>query len=138
MLEAFMAGLSALRSPSRFARIFAWAMAMWLTNGLAFWIGFKAVGITAPFSAALFLMGVIAIGVALPSSPGFFGIFEAAALTGLGLYGVADDLAVSWALGFHILSFLPITLIGLYYFARMGLHFRELDAARAGQVAEAS
>lgn len=128
-LDSFMSGLSALRSPSRFARILAWAFAMWLCNGLAFWLGFVAVGIDAPFSAALFLMGVIAVGVALPSSPGFFGVFEAAALAGLSLYGVRGDLAVSWALGFHILSFLPITLIGLYYFARLGLHFRDLKQA---------
>jgi len=126
LLETFMTGLGALRSPGRFLRVFGWALVMWLCNGVAFWLGFKAVGIAAPFPAALFLMGVIAIGVALPSSPGFFGIFEAAALAGLTLYGVPSDLAVSWALGFHLLSFLPITLIGLYYFARLGLNFRDL------------
>lgn len=129
LLESFMSGLGALRSPVRFAKVLGWAFVMWLCNGLAFWLGFLAVGIDAPFSAALFLMGVIAIGVALPSSPGFFGVFEAAALAGLTLYQVPGDLAVSWALGFHLLSFLPITLIGLYYFGRLGLKFRELGAA---------
>jgi hypothetical protein len=34
--------------------------------------------------------------------------------------------ATSWAVGFHILTFLPITLFGIYYFARLGLHFKEL------------
>lgn len=126
LLDSFISGLGALRSPGRFAQVMAWAFAMWLCNGLAFWIGFLAVGIHAPFTAALFLMGVIAIGVALPSSPGFFGVFEAAALAGLTLYGVQSDLAVSWALGFHLLSFLPITLIGLYYFLRLGMKFGDL------------
>jgi hypothetical protein len=32
---------------------------------------------------------------------------------------------VSWAIGLHILSFIPITLFGLYYFVRMGLHFSD-------------
>jgi hypothetical protein len=36
---------------------------------------------------------------------------------------------VSWALGFHILTFLPITLIGLVYFGQLGLHFRDLGTA---------
>lgn len=130
LLESFISGLGALRSPLRFAKVMAWAFAMWICNGLAFWIGFLAVGINAPFTAALFLMGVIAIGVALPSSPGFFGVFEAAALAGLTLYGVQSDLAVSWALGFHLLSFLPITLIGLYYFLRLGMKFGELGQPR--------
>ena len=131
LLQSFMLGLGALRSPVRFARVFGWAFAMWLCTGLSFWLGFLAVGIHAPYSAALFLMGVIAIGVALPSSPGFFGVFEAAALAGLTLYNVPGDLAVSWALGYHLLSFLPITLIGLYYFLRLGMKFRELGPGDA-------
>ncbi len=126
LLESFMLGLGALRSPSRFARVFAWGVVMWLCNALAFWIGFYAVGINAPFSAAVVLMGVIALGVAIPSSPGFFGVFEFFAVEGLRLYGVPRDLAVSWAIGFHLLSFLPITLIGLYYFGKLGMKFRDV------------
>jgi hypothetical protein len=94
-------------------------------NALAFWIGFRALGIDVPYSAANFLQGIIAIGVAPPSSPGFFGVFEAAAKVGLEVYGVPGGQAVSWAIGFHIPSFIPITLIGLYYFARLGLHFSD-------------
>ena len=131
LLASFMEGLGALRSPGRFALVFAWATAMWLVNALGFWIGFLAVGIDAPFSASVVLMGIIALGVALPSSPGFFGVFEFFAVEGLALYGVPKELAVSWALGYHLLSFIPITLIGLYYFGRMGLRFGDLgDASR--------
>jgi len=46
-------------------------------------------------------------------------------LDGLEVYGVTGGLAVSWAIGYHILSFIPITVIGLYYFARLGLHFSD-------------
>lgn len=129
LLESFMSGLGALRAPGRFAVVLAWAVAMWLVNALAFWIGYLAVGIDAPFSAGVTLMGVIAIGVAIPSSPGFFGVFEFFAKEGLALYGVSKELAVSWSLGYHLLSFIPITLIGLYYFGRLGLHFKELGSA---------
>ena len=128
IIHAFSEGLGVLRSPRRFAAVFFWALVHWLVNALAFWIGFKAVGIDVPFSAANFLQGIIAIGVALPSSPGFFGVFEAAAKVGLEVYSVPGGLAVSWAIGFHILSFIPITIIGLYYFARLGLHFSDFKA----------
>jgi uncharacterized protein (TIRG00374 family) len=128
IIHAFSEGLGVLRSPRRFAAVFFWALVHWLVNALAFWIGFKAVGIDVPFSAANFLQGIIAIGVALPSSPGFFGVFEAAAKVGLEVYGVPGGRAISWAIGFHILSFIPITLIGLYYFARLGLHFSDFKA----------
>ena len=128
IIHAFSEGLGVLRSPRRFAAVLFWALVHWLVNALAFWIGFKAVGVDVPFSAANFLQGIIAIGVALPSSPGFFGVFEAAAKVGLEVYGVTGGLAVSWAIGYHILSFIPITIIGLYYFARLGLHFSDFKA----------
>ena len=94
------------------------------------WAGIVgAVGIETPFSSALFVQGIIAIGVAIPSAPGFFGVFEAVAKESLAVYGVGPDLAVAWAIGFHILSFIPITLIGAVYFARLGLKMGDLGAA---------
>ena len=128
---AFSSGLAVLRQPGRFALVYAWAIAHWLLNALAYWVAFKAVGITAPFSAALMLQGLVAIGVALPSVPGFFGVFEAIGQQGLGIYGVDAARATSWAIGYHILTFIPITAIGIYYFVRLGLHFRDLRKSEA-------
>lgn len=129
-LVKFSEGLSVLRSPRRFSAVLAWTIAHWLLNAFAFWLGFKAVGMALPFSAALFLQTLIAVGVALPSAPGFFGVFEKLATVGLGIYGMPAVQATSWAIGFHILSFIPITVIGLWYFARLGLHLKEIDTAR--------
>lgn len=136
LLRSFASGMGVLRSPRRFALVFAWTLAHWLLNALAFWLGFEAVGITLPFSAANFLQGVIAIGVALPSSPGFFGVFESVAKAGLGVYGVAADRAVAWAFGYHLLTYVPVTVIGALYFTRLGLSLGQM--ARDERAAEAS
>jgi uncharacterized protein (TIRG00374 family) len=119
-----------LRDTRRFAAVFGFTVIHWLTHALALYLGFRAVGIDAPLSAALFLQGIIAIGVAVPSSPGFFGVFEAAATVGLDVYGVPKDLAVSWALGYHLLSFIPITVMGAVYFVRVGLSVRDVTQAQ--------
>ena len=128
-LVALTHGLSVLRTPSRFAAVFGWTLVHWLLNAFAFWIAFRAVGITAPYSAALFLQGIIAIGVAAPQAPGFFGVFELFGKEGLSLYGVSPDAAVTWAIGFHALSYLPITFIGAWYFLRAGLSMGEIERA---------
>ncbi len=129
VLLAFASGLSVLRSPRRFIAVLGWTIAHWVLNALAWWIACAAVGIKVPFSGMFVLQGLIAIGVAIPSAPGFFGVFEALGREGLGLYGVDPTLAVTWAIGFHLLSFIPITVIGAYYFVRLGLHFRDLGRA---------
>ncbi len=130
VLTRFSEGLSVLRSPGRFLAVLAWALLHWLVNALGFWVGFKAVGIHLPFSAALFLQTLIAVGVALPSAPGFFGFFEKITVVGLAIYGVGATQATSLAIGYHILTFIPITVMGLWYFAKLGLHLREIDTAR--------
>jgi uncharacterized protein (TIRG00374 family) len=122
-------GLSVLRTPRHFVVVFAWTLLHWLVNALAFWIAFRAVGIGVPFSAALFLQGLIAIGVSIPQAPGFFGVFETFGKYGLGIYGVPPDAAVTWAISFHFLSYVPITVIGTWYFVRAGLSMRDLGGA---------
>lgn len=130
-LTHFAAGLSVLRSPGRFFVVLFLAVIHWLCNGFAFYLGFLAVGIHVPFGAALFLQGVIAIGVAAPAAPGFFGVFEFFGVFGLRLFGVPAAQATAWAIGYHLLSFAPITIIGAWYFIRMGVHLKDVKAVQA-------
>lgn len=128
ILLSFGAGLGVLRDVRRSAIVFMWALAGWLVNGASFWIAFKAVSIEAPFSAALFLQSLLAAAVAAPSAPGFFGVFEASTKVALSVYGIDETLAVSYALGYHLLGWIPITAIGFWYLGRMGLHLKDMSA----------
>ena len=127
VLQTFVQGLSVLRKPGRFAAVLGWTLAHWLVNALGFWLSFKAVGISAPFSAALFLQAFIALGTAVPALPGFFGVFEYMSVQGLAVYGVSQQQAATWAIGYHLFSFIPITVIGAYYFTRLGVRLRDLQ-----------
>src|ERR1035437_303441 len=129
LLEGFVSGLHVLKSPRLIAEVFLWTVLHWLCNAFAFWLGFKAMHIAAPFSAGLLLQALIAIGVALPSTPGFFGPFEFFGKAGLAVYGVRDASAVGWVLGFHVLSYIPITIMGGWYLTRMKLHLSDFRGA---------
>ena len=127
VLQTFVHGLSVLRQPGRFLAVLAWTLAHWLLNAVGFWLSFRAVGISAPFSATLFLQAFIALGTAVPALPGFFGVFEYMSVQGLAVYGVSQEQAAAWAIGYHLFSFIPITLIGAYYFTRLGVSLRDLQ-----------
>ena len=131
MLRKFAEGLSVLRSPGHFIVVFWWTLLHWLLQPLAFWLGFRAFGIDVPWSAALFVQGVVVILVALPGAPGFFGQFEFGGKFALALYGIAESTASTWALVFHVASFIPITLLGAYYSAQLGLSMGEMKAVDA-------
>ncbi len=122
MLVAFTTGLGVLRNPRLLLVSVVLAIAQWVFLAISFLLAFRAFDIqTVPFSGAIFLQSLIALAVAIPSSPGFFGPFEAASRIGLGLWGVPEGQAVSFAIGFHIAGFLPVTLIGIYYVWRLNL-----------------
>lgn len=133
MLRRFADGLSVLKTPKHFLAVLWWTVLHWVLQPFAFWIGLKAFGIDVPWAATLFVQGLIVIGVAIPSVPGYFGPFEIAAIAALGLYGVDKADAATWALVYHVLSLIPITLIGVYYFARMGLTMNAIGSAAASE-----
>lgn len=126
MLARFSEGLSVLRKPRHFAAVFGWTLAHWLLQPFAFWLAFLAVGVHVPLVATLIVQGIIVILVALPSLPGFFGSFELGAVIALALYHVSQTEATTWALLFHVASYIPITAFGLYYSARLGFSVRDM------------
>lgn len=129
-LTAFAEGLGVLRHPGRFVAVFMWTLVHWLVQVLSIWIGFLAMDVKAPFDAALLLNGISSFTSVLPAAPGFFGQFELASKLSLRVYSVPDTLAISWALGYHILTFIPITVIGAVYAARLGMTLGDMMRGR--------
>jgi glycosyltransferase 2 family protein len=124
-----VAGLEVLRNPGRLVGVVLWSLVLWLVNASSFAVCFRAFGLPVPPEGALLLQGVIGFGVALPSSPGFVGVFEAATRATLGIYGVDATRAVGYALAYHVGTFFPITLLGLFSLSRLRLHLAELRTA---------
>lgn len=127
MLSSFVEGLGALHRPLVFVRILLWTVVVWVVAGVSLWFGLLAFDITGPGPVGgVFLQSLIGFAVAIPSSPGFFGPFEAASRVGLEFYGVASAQAVSFAGVVHVATFIPVTLLGLWFMHRLGLRLREL------------
>lgn len=126
LLEGLRHGLSALASPGRLAGAVAWSIALWLVNAASFAIAFRAFALPVPFSGALLLQGVLAFGIAIPTAPGYVGVFELVIRAVLQLYGVAPDRGVSYAIAYHVTTFLPITLLGIWSLWRTPIGFRDL------------
>jgi uncharacterized protein (TIRG00374 family) len=127
--DGLVQGLEALRRPADFAMVIVWSFAVWCTGAASFWAAFQAFDIAAPWSGALLAQALVAFGVAIPSSPGFFGPFEALTRVSLGLYGVPARTAVSLAVGYHIATFAPITVLGIWSLSRAHLHLADLRGA---------
>jgi uncharacterized protein (TIRG00374 family) len=126
LIEGIRQGLVVLRTPGRLAGVILWSLILWLVNALAFYVGFGAFDIPVSYYGALLLQGLLILGISIPSTPGFFGPFEAVIVAVLALYGIPNDVAFSYAISFHLTSFVPITLLGLWSMTRTPGGFKGL------------
>jgi hypothetical protein len=126
LIEAIRQGLSVLRTPERLAAVVFWSLVLWLMNALGFYVGFAAFHIPVSYLGALLMQGLLILGISIPSTPGFFGPFEAVIVAVLALYGIPHDVAFSYAIAFHVTSFVPITLLGLWSLTRIPGGFKGL------------
>ncbi len=117
-IDGIRAGLGALTSPTRVLGAAGWSLVHWLNNALAFYVAFKAFGIDVSFGGALLMQSLLVVLIAVPSTPGYFGVFESGIKAVLIVFGVDANTAVAYALTFHITTFIPITVLGLWSLSR--------------------
>ncbi len=129
LLESLRRGFEVLRDPRRLLPAASWSIAHWLLNAASFYVAFFAFDIRVDFAGALLVQTLLAFGVAAPSTPGYFGVFELVAAAALALFGVSASLGVAYGVTYHVATFLPIVLLGLWSLARTGLRVREARAA---------
>ena len=126
-LRSFLKGLGVLRSPRYFSISLLWTAAQWTFLAIGFHLGLRAFDIDAVgFAGALFLQAMVGFAVAIPSTPGFFGPWEAASRFSLALWGIDEGRAVSFAVTFHTGSYLLMTAVGAFYLWRLGLRWRDV------------
>lgn len=120
-IEGLRQGLTVLRSPGRLAAVILWSVVLWLINALSFYLAFRAFSLPVDYTGAVMMQGVLAFGIAIPSAPGFVGPFEAVITAVLALYGIGASQAVAYAVGYHVTTFVPITVLGVWSATRTGL-----------------
>ncbi|HYU15840.1 MAG TPA: lysylphosphatidylglycerol synthase transmembrane domain-containing protein [Candidatus Acidoferrum sp.] len=85
-LHSMIRGFLVLKDARNFIQFLAWSIAYWGTNGLSLWVLGRGFGLDLPFVAAFAVMGLVAVGITLPNSPGLTGQYQWFAGLGLGLY----------------------------------------------------
>jgi uncharacterized protein (TIRG00374 family) len=113
MLDRFIDGLGGMRIRGRLVMCVLMTVANWLLIAANVSFALSAFGITVTYTDALFLLGVTALGVAIPT-PGGAGSYHAAVILVLTLlWAVPADLARSYAIVMHLISFAPFIIGGI-------------------------
>ncbi len=106
--------------------ILALSFVIWGLEGGMYWYGFYAFGIDGSLYQALFVLGIVNLGVLLPSSPGFVGVFEAFCVNSLAVIHVDRAVGLAYGVVLHLLQYIPVTIIGFIYIYRYGIKVRQV------------
>ena len=128
-LDGLFEGLAPLRSGRRGLGLLAWSVVTWAFVVAYYWALMRAFLPHPPAPAAPFLVCVVGLGMAVPSSPGAVGVFHAVARYGLTVpFGVPTDQAITIAFAIHTFQYVAVCLLGLVGLARESLSLGSLQA----------
>jgi uncharacterized membrane protein YbhN (UPF0104 family) len=121
LVESFAQGLAVMRSPSNLAGALVLSIPLWLSLAAGIWLTSRAFHITFPYTGSFLVMTLLVVGVAMPT-PGAVGGFHVAYQIAVQTFFAAPaDRAVGAAIVLHAISFIPVTLAGIFFMAREGL-----------------
>jgi glycosyltransferase 2 family protein len=121
LLMQVLTGLQVLRNRRALALLAIYTVIIWSSNVILAYLITRAFHVQVPITAAILLTAVLNLGMAVPSSPGYVGVYEYLMVLTLSLYGIHHAPALAAALAFHAIAFVPVTLIGLVYIVRSGV-----------------
>ena len=120
--DGLFEGLAPLRSGRRGLALLAWSVVTWACVVAFYWALLRAFLSPPPLLAAPFLVCVVGLGMAIPSSPGAMGVFHAVARYGLAVpFGVPVDQAITIAFAIHTFQYALGCLLGLVGLGRESL-----------------
>ncbi len=129
----FLSGLAALRSPGDVAMVLVTSAVIWLLETGKYWFVMQAFPFSVSFFALMLMNGIVNLATTIPSAPGYVGTFDAPGIAVLGAYGIPTATAAGYTLVLHAALWLPITLLGAFYFARESLNWDRLRAEMSSE-----
>jgi uncharacterized protein (TIRG00374 family) len=129
LLDHFIDGLGLFRDVRRLAWVLLVSAAMFAVYAVAIGVGLWSLGIDLGWDASLLMLVVTAIGIMVPSAPGYVGPLNVACVAGLALFHVPGGPAAAFSWFYLASQWLPITTVGLVCLNREGLSLASLGQA---------
>ncbi len=130
LYQRFMLGLRSLSSPSDITMIFLTSILIWLMETVKYWFVMHAFDFSVSFIVLMLMNGLVNLATTLPAAPGYIGTFDTPAIMTLQTFGVDPSVAAGYTFTLHAALWLPVTLLGGYFFWRNHLTMSDIDAAR--------
>lgn len=128
----FAEGTDSLRVPRLWVPMLGWTTVTWMCSLVTNWAGCLALGAVPGLAAVLFLIVLTSSGQAVPSSPGYVGVYHYLAALALTTFGVDPATAIGIAIITHAFSYGPLVVAGLIALWTGGYTFGDVLSGMRG------
>jgi uncharacterized protein (TIRG00374 family) len=119
-------GLASIKNARTAFWITLTSLLQWTVMGGMVYVSLVSLGLWLNPLASIVTTGVSALGAAVPSTPGYFGVIQLSFWLSLQMFGVNKADAFASSVYFHLSQYIPVTLVGLYYANQLGLRLKEI------------
>jgi uncharacterized membrane protein YbhN (UPF0104 family) len=106
-------GMRAFHHTGRFLGFAGFTVVIWMSDAAGTMVAARALGLEVSFSMAMLLITGLGLGSALPSTPGYVGIYQFVAVTVLVPLGISKSDAVAFILMVQAYGYVATLLLGL-------------------------
>jgi uncharacterized protein (TIRG00374 family) len=143
LVETFAGGMHIFKTPRPLLFAGLLSLVVWGVVALMFLsalVSFKASFPPEMMTLAglLFMTGLVNLGLLIPALPGNVGTYEALCVAAMAVFGVTKELAVAFALVFHVGQLVTTLLIGGIAFWTQNLSFAEMRPTEQAAEQEAA
>lgn len=114
IVENFASGFSLVKSPKKMGLCIVFSLLIWGIQAFSYYIfSLACPGIGLSYLEITAVMLIICFFIALPSVPGFWGLWEAGGMFALALFGISSKHAAGFTLTNHAIQIFPVIIAGL-------------------------
>ncbi len=128
-----ISGFLVLKDVRNLGLFVLWSLGYWAANGLGMWLLARGFDLDLSIVGAYATMGLVAVGITLPNSPGLVGQFQAFTILGLTLFmptSVAETDGLAYAIALHVVQVIWYLGVGGIALASPYVSFSEVWASR--------
>jgi glycosyltransferase 2 family protein len=130
IMEQILVGIRSFHHPARLVKFVSLTLVIWLIDGITTILGMHSLGMSCSLPIAFLLMTGLGLGSALPSTPGYVGIYQFVAVSVLVPFGFSRTDAIAYILLAQAIQYALMTFWGLLGMVRTrSMNFRTATAA---------
>ncbi len=128
--------LNRIASPFMIIYLICISFLAWFSMSVALYFVILALGVSVPFACVPFVCALLNMGITLPSSPGYVGLYQFLLVYLLSIFGVPKYEGFTVSVLYHASWYIPYTVVGFIFLIHEHLRIKDIQKLDEEQEAQ--